>query len=342
MNRKAVFFEGVGKALYRGVSESDHYRPTPEEQERHGANVITRPWGDPGENEIQVRAVAGGICTHEVSIFTGELTVPRFPWLAGHEAVYRVTRTGPGVKGFQEGDLVACCWYHGQWSEVVNGPARSAYRLPDGLRAPACWLIEPAASVVNAVGYFGLLPGSRVLVVGAGFMGLLIVQMLSHCPLSDLVVAEVKPHNRKLAAQGGATEILDPANPAGVSRLEELARTPFDHVVECSGTQAGLDAAVKLTAEAGTLCLFGWHRKPRSLDLSLGHLRGQRILNTSPGMDAGRSYERHWPTTIRMIERGVFDLTPLITHRYPVADVQRAMEESCARPDGFIKSVIEF
>ena len=342
MNHRAIFFEEPGRAVYREIRETDLYLPTEEEQRRHGVNVITRPSGEPGEGEIQVEAVLGAICTHEVSIFTGELTVPRFPWLPGHEAVLRVTATGRGVTGLTKGDLVSCCWYHGQWSRRVNGPAQLAYRLPDSVDDAAAWIVEPAASVVNAVAYFGIKPGDRVLVIGAGFMGLLIVQLLARYPLSDLVVTEIKPHNLEAARRCGAMDVIDPSSTEGRELLDSLRSRPFDITVECSGSQAGLDDAVCLTRDAGAVCLFGWHRKPRQIDLSTAHLRGHRILNTSPGMDTGMAYERHWPTTIRLIERGVFHPAALVTHRYPVEEVQRAMDEAKAKPDGFIKGLILF
>jgi L-iditol 2-dehydrogenase len=342
MYKKAIFFNKLGKAVYKEIHESDIYLPTQYEQQKHGVNVITHPLGDPEEDEIQVEAVVGAVCTHEVSIFNGELTVPRFPWLAGHEAVHRVIKAGKGVKDFKEGDMVSCCWYHGQWSRQISGPAASAYHLPDNLGDPALWIVEPVASIVNAVGYFDIKPGDRVLLIGAGFMGLLMIQLLSHYPLSELVITEVKKYNKDIALKCGAMQVIDVSTPEGSGKLEKLGEKPFNIVVDCSGSQAGLDTAVKLTCDAGTICLFGWHRKPRMIDLSIGHLRGQRILNTSPGIDFGKRYERHWPTTIKLIERGIFNLKPLITHKYDAGEIEKAMKESTVRPEGFIKSVILF
>jgi threonine dehydrogenase-like Zn-dependent dehydrogenase len=337
---KAIIFEGLSRASFREIEKSDIYLPTAEEQAFHGVNVITRPEGDPAEGELQVEAVVGSVCTHEVSIYRGELTVPRFPWIAGHEAVHRVTKVGKSVKGFHEGDLVSCCWYHGQWSRRICGPAKMAYLLPEGIKDPELWIIEPAASVVNAANYYGIKPGDRVLLIGAGYMGLLHIQLLSQYPLSDLVVSEVKETSRAIALRCGATEVVDPVSECGAERLKELEQKPFDIVVECSGAQDALDTAIKLCTEGGRVCLFAWHRKPRIIDLRNGHLRGIALLNVSPGTDAGHAYERHWPVTIRLHERGIFDEAPLITHRYDARDIETAMEENAARTEGFIKSAV--
>jgi len=339
---KAILFTGVGKSEYREVDPGELYFPTAEEQEKHGVTVIARQFEEPGEGEIEVEAIAGAVCTHEASIFTGELTVPYFPMIPGHEAVHRVIRVGKGVKGFKEGDLVSCCWYMGQWSKRITGPAELVYHLPEKVNDPACWMVEPVASIVNAVTYFDIKPGDRVLVIGAGFMGLLMVQMLSHYPLGDLVVVEIKKFNCDLAKKCGATEVVNISDSNKFNRADYIRQNLYDIVVECSGTQDGLNTAIELCNMAGSIYLFGWHRKPRMIDLKLGHLRGQKIIHTSPALDSGKPYERHWPIAIRLMEIGVFDLKPLITHRYKAEDIQTAMKETASKQGNFIKSVILF
>ena len=339
---EAVILERIGLVTYREVTPADVYDPPVEEEILHGTRVETRQLGDPGEGEIEVEALAGGICTHEVSLYTGDLTHPRYPMIPGHEAVHRVTRVGRGVTHVKEGDNVSCCWYMGQWSRQVIGPARLAYRLPDAIANPADWLVEPAASIVNAVGFMTLKPGDKALIVGAGFMGLLMTQMISRYPLSEFVVADIKPHNIALARACGARDSVDPSTDAGAARIRAAAPDGFDAVIECSGTQAGLDLAVDACGMAGHVYLFGWHRTPRTVDLKLGHLRGHRLVHTSPATDHGREYERHWPVTIRLIQNGVFNLHPLISHRYPARDAARAMADAARRDDGYVKGALYF
>ena len=201
-------------------------------------------------------------------------------------------------------------------------------------------MIEPAASIVNAVSMMKILPGDRVLLIGVGFMGLMMVQLLSGYPMAEFTVADMKQDNLLLAKQFGAFETINVSNEEGRAAMEAYEPGHFNVVIDCSGTQGGLDEAVRQCGDAGNIYLFGWHRKLRTIDLKVGHLRGQNILNTSPGADFGRAYERHWATTIELFKRGKIDLRPLITHRYTTEDVVRGMEESCIRGDGFIKNVI--
>lgn len=337
---QGIILEKTGIVHYRPFLPEEEYRPTPEEEARHGCNFVARYFGDPKEDEVEVKAICGAICTHEVSVFRGELSYPNYPRIMGHEAVHVVTRVGKNVKHVKEGDFVSCCWYHGQWASKLIGPARTAYRLPERLDDPANWIIEPAASIVNAVSMMRILPADRVLVLGVGFMGLMMVQLLSGYPLAEFTIADMKEDNLRLAAEYGAYETVNLSTDTGRARMESYGEGHFNVVIECSGSQGGLDEAVRQCGDAGNIYLFGWHRKPRTIDLKTGHLRGQTIMNTSPGADTGRAYERHWATTIELFKRGKIDLQKLITHRYAAAEAQRAMEESCIRGDGFIKSVI--
>ena len=109
----AVILERPGEISYREIRESDVYKPTREEEIAHGTRVVTRQLGDPGPDEVETRAILGAVCTHEVSLYLGDLTHPRYPMVPGHEAVHVVTRVGKNVRHLKEGDYAACCWYRG-------------------------------------------------------------------------------------------------------------------------------------------------------------------------------------------------------------------------------------
>ena len=133
--------------------------------------------------------------------------------------------------------------------------------------------------------------------------------------------------------KNGAGEVIDVSTIEGKSYLKEFEGRPFDIVVECSGTQVGLDTAVKLCCEGGAICLFAWHRQTRRIDLRTSHPLGQRILNTSPGIDSGLRYERHWPASIKLMELGIFNVKTLVTHSFNADDIQKAMEDHYSSGD---------
>ena len=338
---RSIVLEKIGEITCRELLLEEDYKPTLQEEIDHGTKVVTRHFGDPGEGEIETRAVCGAVCTHEVSLYLGDLTHPRYPMVPGHEAVHQVTRVGKGVTHVKEGDYVAACWYMGQWSEKVIGPADVAHKLPDHMDDFANWIVEPAASIVNATWHMDIRPGDRVLLIGTGFMGLLMTQLVSRYPLSEFLAVDVKPFSCMKAKECGAWETLL-LDDDGMEKLKSKGAGYFDKVIECSGTQSGLDLAVEYCGMAGDIYLFGWHRKLRTIDFKLGHLRGQRLIHTSPALDTGRVYERFWPKTIAMIEAGVFDLSKLMSHKYEAEDIAKCFVDSVERKDGFIKSCFYF
>src|SRR5262249_510 len=155
----------------------------------------------------------------EVSLFTGAEPT-EFPREVGHEGIGVVEKVGKSVRRLKEGDLVTC----GKWRTVQNAPAWSARLIPHPPPDHSTFLVEPANSVVVAVRSYDIGPGGRVLVLGAGYMGLLNGQLLGRCPLAELVVADVKPRNLELARQFGATEVINAGTARGQARLKELEK----------------------------------------------------------------------------------------------------------------------
>jgi threonine dehydrogenase-like Zn-dependent dehydrogenase len=112
-------------------------------------------------------------------------------------------------------------------------------------------------------------------------------------------------------------------------------------VIEAAGVAETIQMAASLTRPGGRVAVFAWHHAPRSLDLGLWHMRGLKVLNTAPGIGTDRKV-LHMERAARLLERGVFNLSKLVTHRHPVSKVQEAMELSARRPEGYIKGVLTF
>lgn len=129
---------------------------------------------DPQPDELQVQCVANGICMAEVSMFTGTESAGS-PRLVGREGIGVVTKVGHDVDGLSEGDYVTCL----KWASVYDYRANirdfgylstAKYAAPPS--DPAILLAEPVACVVSALYQYDITPGDRVLLMGAGLMGL--------------------------------------------------------------------------------------------------------------------------------------------------------------------------
>jgi threonine dehydrogenase-like Zn-dependent dehydrogenase len=295
-----------------------------------------RSWDvpDPSHDEVQVKCVANGICMGDVALFAG-IEPSHYPRPIGHEGLGVVIKAPSSVGFLREGDYVDC---YG-WSTIQNVNAYRVSRFKAPPTDPGACLVEPVACVVTALYSYDICPGDRVLLVGAGFMGLLNVQALAGYPLADLVVADVKPRNLDLARQFGATELIDAASPQGQQRLSELKAQPFDLVIESAGTAATIQSAGEYCRHGGRLAIFAWHHDPRALDLGLWHMRGLKVLNCAPGIGTDHNISS-FQRAATLLELGRFDLGKLVTHRHPMLNAQQALELSVSRPPEYIKGVL--
>ena len=295
------------------------------------------------DDEILVECEANGVCMLEVSQFTG---AERFgyPFPLGHEGIGRVIQIGKNVKRVREGDTVHC----NSWSrrQIIRESAVKLFETrPEDV---ATALVEPVSCIVSALFSYNIMPGDRVIVLGAGYMGLLNIIGLAHSPISELVVTDLRDSNLKVAQSLGATRIINGATDQGRSEIEALSRVgplgpegSFDLVVECAGTQETVDLATRLTRRGGRLAIFSWHHKARNVDLRAWHIGGFTVINASPQNSTDRSVNT-FQRAIQLIECGMFDQSQLITHRHSYREAQEALELAAEKPDGYIKGVLLF
>jgi len=277
---------------------------------------------DPLPHEVQVEVKASGLCMFDVYNFSHGENL-KYPFVAGHEGAGVITKVGLHVQGVKEGTRVAAGGFahHTNTSQIIPLPEKGEFEH---------LILEPVACCVNGVTQCEVKPGDRVGVVGAGFMGLGILQILGHSPLAGLYAAEPDPARRRLAERFGAQTF---------ARAEELP-TGLDVVFECAGVQGVLDASSRLLRNGGTLCMFAWHHGTRTIDTDFWHLHGIRALNASPMIS--EYFHPFWGRAARLIERGIIDLRPLVTHAFPAARCQELFEIAAARKDGYIKGVVTF
>jgi threonine dehydrogenase-like Zn-dependent dehydrogenase len=297
-----------------------------------GIELLEVPVADPGPGEVQVRAGACGICAWDVSTARyGSGMRPMAP--PGHEGVGYVVKVGRDVADLKEGDRVA----GGGFATVRNLPVGRVYKLPPSPLADEHWIVEPVSCVVTGLDHCRLRPGDRVAVIGAGFMGLLLLQGLLRAPVGALAAVDVAQARLDLARTLGVAATYNAAAIERDQLVDDLKRQAFDVVVDASGSQAGLDLAADVVRRGGLINLFGWIKgETATFDPTKWHGGGFTIVNASP---AARLRDP-FPPAIRLIEQGVFDLRPLVTHVAPLGEYPALMRQILAGDPTYLKGVI--
>jgi len=291
---------------------------------------------DPGPSELLIEVKANGICRGDIALFTGELNYG-YPFFHGHEPAGVVAKVGPGVQGLEPGDKVACLGSPSYRRHYIAESYR-VMKIPDQSADLSLWISEPPACAVNGVQASGFRLGDKVALLGCGYMGLLLLQTLPREIFSRLVVADPDEKRLALARSLGAAEGYDPNNTHLPALAEEIGG--FDVVIEASGEPGTLSLATNMLREGGTLNIFGWHAGEQLVPTHHWHYKGLKVLNTSPMF--ARDFTVHFRAAVALMATGRIDQKPLITHRFPLSESQKALEVAANKKDNYIKGVITF
>jgi L-iditol 2-dehydrogenase len=288
---------------------------------------------DPGPNELLLQVLLNGVCASDLPTWSqgprglGAITL-------GHEPVGRVIAVGPGVETPAIGDIVTGRLPH-SYADMIVARAADAVIVPANVPLKAA-VGEPLGCIVEALRRSRVDVGDRVAVVGLGFMGLCLLQLLTASAVGDVTAVDTREEARKQALAHGAQDALAPQDVLTQRGMVDS----FDAVFEVTGVQAGLDAATRLTRAHGTLTIVGYHQGPqqvdmrewnwKALDIVNGHVRDERRLadSTRRGLD--------------VVASGRVDYASLFTHRYSLDQIDGAFEDLRSKPAGFIKAVIAF
>jgi L-iditol 2-dehydrogenase len=285
----------------------------------------------PGIGEVAIRVLLNGLCASDLPTWLAGPT-GHAPVALGHEPVGRVLELGPAVHTLTPGDLVTGRLTQ-SFADVIVAPAADAVPLPPGLSYEA-GIGEPLGCVVEALRRARLDTGDRVAVVGLGFMGLVLLQLLATSDTGEIVAVDTRDDACRAALANGASTVFSPAEILDRSDM----RDGFDVVFEVTGVQAGLDLATTLTRPHGTMDIVGYHQSQRTVDMQAWNWKALDVVN-------GHVRDRHRLT--ESIRRGLdvvaaarINYQSLITHRYPLGLIDQAYVDMRAKPDGFIKAVI--
>jgi L-iditol 2-dehydrogenase len=312
-----------------------------------------------GADDVLVASREAGLCRTDVEVMTGIFTDPRwvhFPVIPGHEWAGTVVDVGANVDSVRVGDRVVCegligchrcaaCrrgethWCEriealgftrpGGYAELVAVPARVVHPLPDHVSFDAGVLIEPTSVVLHGLEKARPQPGETVGVIGIGTLGSLAIALLRlHSP-ARLVAYGVRDAELELALQLGADEVVI----AGAGQARDAAE--LDLVVDTAGSPAAVALATEICRPGGRAVLLGLAGDGRSLTLPSDLLTGKDMtLIGSLGYPASV-----WARVVGLVSNRVLELDPIVTHRFPAAEFQEAMQLMNNR-DGIVAKIV--
>lgn len=319
--------------------------------------IERRPVPEPGPDEVLVQVGSVGICGSDVHYFRhGRIAehVVRQPLVLGHEAGGSIVAVGAGVDRARVGERVALepgvpcrrcreCKHgrynlcptvqffatppvDGAFAEFVTIAADFAHPVPDSVSDDGAGLIEPLAVGVWACGKAGVAAGSRVLIAGAGPIGLMNVQVARALGATEIVVTDIDQERLALARRCGATRTLE----AGKHSPADLG-IEVDAFIDCSGAPAAVRDGFRAVRPAGRVVLVGMGAD--ELTIPVGLLQGREITVTGTFR-----YANVYPTAIALAASGVIDLDSLVTDHFDLEHAAQALERGTA--PGAVKVIV--
>lgn len=282
-------------------------------------------------DEVLIKVKAAGFCGTDVHTFKGEHPT-RYPVIPGHEFSGTVAECGAQVAHFKPGDRVvadpnifcencaACKANHqihcehiqvigntrnGAFAEYVAVPERCVFAA-DSMDLIQGAMAEPLSCCINSHNKYDIRIGSRVLILGAGTIGLMQLMLVKRRGACDITVVDIKDEQLAMARELGADCVV--RSDADVERtLRARHAKGFDIVIDATGVPKVVEMGIRLVAETGTFVAFG--ACPPDAQIVVNpfdiYYKDLRIIGSY-------ALEKTMGQALRMLDEGALDLRPLI------------------------------
>ncbi|HEX7749853.1 MAG TPA: L-threonine 3-dehydrogenase [Bordetella sp.] len=299
-----------------------------------------------GHNDVLIKIKKTAICGTDIHIWKwddwAQKTIP-VPMHVGHEYVGHIVAMGQEVRGFEIGDRVSgeghiTCGFcrncragrrhlcrntvgvgvnrAGAFAEYLVIPAFNAFKIPDGISDDLAAIFDPFGNATHTALSFNLV-GEDVLITGAGPIGIMAVAIARHVGARNIVITDVNDYRLDLARKMGATRVVNVGREKLQDVMQDLHMTEgFDVGLEMSGVPAAFTSMLECMNHGGKVALLGIPPSNTAIDWNQVIFKGLEIKGIY-----GREMFETWYKMVAMLQSGL-DLSPIITHHYPVAQYE--------------------
>ena len=319
-----------------------------------------------GKDEVLIRVKACGICGSDVHGYDGSSGRRIPPLIMGHEAAGLIEECGSEVSGFSKGDRVTfdstvyCgkCSYckkgqvnlcdnrmvlgvscedyrrHGAFAEFVTVPSHIIYKLPDTFPFEHAAMIEAVSVAVHAVGRISFDSGDKSLVVGAGMIGLLLIQAIRSAGCSEIIAVDMDNDRLNLAKKLGATQVINSQEVDALSFiLNETEGQGVDKSFEVVGATPTVQLSIHAVRKGGSVVMVG--NLAPEVELPLQSVVTREISLFGTCASAGE-----YPKCIELMADGSIQVDPLISAKVALEEGPEWFDRLYGREPGLMKVIL--
>lgn len=307
------------------------------------------PIPQPGHNDVLIKISKTAICGTDLHIYKWDEWAQRTihtPMIIGHEYVGHVAAVGSEVYEFKEGDRVTgeghiACGHcrncrrgrqhicertvgigvniDGAFADYVIVPSANVMKINSKIPDEIVAIMDPFGNATHTTLSFPII-GEDVLITGAGLIGSMCVAIAKFAGARYVVATETNPFRMELAKRMGATRVINPLTEKLDDVIHELGMKGFDIGLECSGSQAAFNQMLENMYNSGKIALLGILPSHTLVDWNRVIFKGLTLKGIY-----GREMYETWYHMEQMLLSGL-DLSPIITHRFPINDFQKGFD----------------
>jgi 2-desacetyl-2-hydroxyethyl bacteriochlorophyllide A dehydrogenase len=316
-----------------------------------------------GPEDALIRVSRTGICGTDIHIFNGHYAADRLPLVPGHEFAGTVAATGKNVTHISTGTTCVadinigcgtCYWCRrnevlncpsmtqvgigrdGAFAEYVCVPARLVIPAPDNVPTEVLALTEPVSCVVRAARKARASFGRSVVILGAGPIGNLHVQMMRLCGAAPIIVADLSEDRCRLAQEAGADAVVSDPSALAAKVLEMTDGRGADLVIESVGSARLYALAFELIRKGGHVAFFGLTGPHDTVPVEI--LRTILEENSLNGSVAGMGEDMH--DALTLLSHGRFRTEAFTRSTFPLDEIQHAFETLAERPQDLKTQIV--
>ena len=307
-----------------------------------------RDFGKPGiePNEVLILVKACGICGSDVHGMDGSTGRRKPPIIMGHEASGVIEEVGTDVKGWKAGDRVTFDstiyplddWYtrkghynlsdnrkvlgvspveyrkHGAFAEYVSVPAHILYKIPQNVSFEQAAMVEPVAVAAHAVNISKIKPGQSAVVVGAGMVGMFVVNMLEIAGANPIIAIDLDENKLELAKEFGATHVLKSTEQNLSEKIKELTKNRgADLGFEVVGISETVNICINSLRKGGTAVLVGNLKPEITIPL-------QKIVTTELSLLGSCAINGEYELVLDLLASGKISVDKMISAVAPLSE----------------------
>lgn len=326
---------------------------------RHDLRVTDVYLGPIGDNQVRVNVKYCGVCGTDIHIYEGDggASAVTPPIVIGHEFSGVVSAVGKSIKSVRVGDRVSVdpndmcgeCYfcrnaqahfcknsigigttYPGGFAEYVTVREKQVFKIPDSLSFENAALVETVSCCLHGIDLCDIKTGETVLIIGAGPIGLLMLQLAKMSGAGKIFVSEIVSEKRELALKYGANIVIDPLN-EDIGAVVSTNSGNVGCVIECAGTTRTIEQAIKYAGRGATVMMFGLVAPDATVEIKPYEVFTKELKITASFINP-YTFDR----AIEVLALGKVKVDEIITDIIPLNEINKVFEDVSFRRRGKI------